>query len=381
MSPARLFALATLLAAAQPAPAGARAPAAAPDDDAPVAAAQAARAYCEHVTAVAASEGALLRAPWLFSTFGTLRGSSTLDADVNAGGVERELSLRLQAGLGFSPTRYYLAGLLDDQAKAECERHRAEEELRAYGNSGGGVSAAALSAKIEVLRDALPRAEALLEQSLDALEASRTTLQQHEALALRVDGLRERLAGAELERAAVPPAAGAEPPTGSFERLRRWTAEKQALASRLRRAGALSLTLRGGYDELFGVPQALPVFGSVSLEFNPGWFWQQGLDERAERAHADSVRADVLGQKQSLEAVARRLHAELAIVRRRSAEVKTALADIEQRSERLAAAGSSTAREYAEYIWFEAVRLRADDAFLREQLRALEGLTRSAGSP
>lgn len=374
MSRRRILGLGTLLLAAPLAPAWAQAPAA-------EAAAPAARAYCEHVAAIAASEGALLRAPWLFSTFGTLRGSSSLDADVNGGAVERELSLRLQAGLGFSPTRYILAGLLDDQAQAECERHRAEEELRSYG-SAGGVPPAALKAKIEVLRDALPRAEALLTQSLDALEASRTTLQEHEALALRVDGLRERLAAAELELAASPPVAeSAEPPAGSFERLRRWTAKKQAVASSLRRAGALSLTLRGGYDELFGVPQDLPVFGSVSLEFNPGWFWQHGSDARAERAHAESVAADGREQKQGLAALARQLDAQLAIVRRRRAEVKRALADMEQRGERLEAAGSATAREYAAYIWFEAVRLRADDAFLREQARALEGLTGSGRQP
>ncbi|HTV25657.1 MAG TPA: hypothetical protein VMG12_43475 [Polyangiaceae bacterium] len=341
--------------------------------------AHAASAYCEHVNAVAASEGALLRAPWLFSTFGTLQGSSALDAGVSAGGdFTRDLTWRLQAGLGFSPTRYYLAGLLDDQAKAECERHRAEEELRAYGNGGRGVGRAALEAKIAVLREALPRADELVKKSLDALEASRTTVQEHEALALRVDALRERLASAELELAALAPAdADGGPPAGSFERLRRWTAEKQAVASSLRRAGALSLTLRGGYDELFGVQQDVPVFGSVSLEFNPGWFWQAALDERAERAHAESVEADVLGRKQSLDALARQLEAELAIVQRRQREVKAALGDLEQRLERLEAAGSATAREYAEYIWFEQVRLRADDAFLREQGRALGRLTGS----
>jgi hypothetical protein len=361
-----------LAAAALVAPAGAGAQSAAGTPDS--------AAYCEHVAAVASSEGALLRAPWLFSTFGTLRGSSALDADAAGGDLDRELSLRLQAGLGFSPTRYYLAGLLDDQAQAECERHRAEAELRAYGSGGRNAPRAALEAKIEVLRDALPRAGALLQKSLDALEASRTTVQEHEALALRVDGLRERLAAAELELAALPPDLGAaEAPAGSFERLRRWTARKQAVASSLRRAAALSLTLRGGYDELFGVRQDLPVFGSVSLEFNPGWFWQRSSDERAERAHAESVEADVLGQQQSLAALARQIDAELTTLRRRSAEVKTALADLERRRERLEAAGSSTAREYTDYIWFEAVRLRADDAFLREQVRALEALTRSGG--
>jgi cell division septum initiation protein DivIVA len=349
----------------------------APNAVAPARRADTARAFCDYVSNVAASEGALLRAPWLFSSFGTASGTSVLDPDGTASPevIDRDLSLRLQAGLGFSPTRYYLAGLLADQASAECERHRAEEEIRAFGANGGSVARAALEAKIRVLEQALPEAERLVRAGLDALEASRTTLQEQGALELRVDDLRRELAEAELELAALPETRATTSPRGSFERLRRWTAEKQAVAARLRRAGALSLTLRGGYDELFGVPQQLPLFGSVTLEFNPGWFWQSALDARAERAHAESVEAEVLGQKANLAALARRLEAELAIWKRRRAEVKTRLADSSQRRERLLAAGSAAAREYSEYVWFEEVRLRADEAFLDEQVRALTRLT------
>jgi hypothetical protein len=338
------------------------------------------RAYCDYVTSVADSDGALLRAPWLFSSFGTLRGTSSADSDVLDASTGDELVLRLQAGVGFSPTRYFLAGLLDQQARAECERHRAGAELRTLGASQQGVTRAALEAKIEVLESALPDAERMLRASLDRLEASRTTLQEHGALELRVDGLREKLATASLELAALP---RAEPVSadvsGSFERLRRWTAAKEAVASRLRRAGALSLTLRGGYDELLGVPQSLPIFASVALEFNPGWFWQRSADERAERAHAEAVEADVLGQRQSLAAVAQQLAAQLVVIRRRLAEVRTSLGDLRERRARLEAAGSAAAREYAEYVWFDEVRWRADEAFLAEQLATLQRLTASGG--
>jgi len=340
----------------------------------------ASRAYCDYVTAVAASDGALLRAPWVFSSFGTLRGTSSVDSDIVGGSPGDELVLRLQAGLGFSPTRYYLAGLLDEQAHAECERQRAEAEIRALGTSEHGITRAALQAKIEVLESALPEAMRMLKKSLDELEASRTTVQEHGALELRVDALRERLAAASLELAALPTAPESSNVSGSFERLRRWTAAKQAAASRVRRAGALSLTLRGGYDELLGVPQSLPIFGSVALEFNPGWFSQRSADARAERAHAESVEAQVLGQRQSLAAVSERLAAELLVVRRRLGEVRTSLGDLRERRARLEAAGSAAAREYAEYVWFDDVRWRADEAFLAEQLAMLERLTASTGA-
>jgi hypothetical protein len=335
------------------------------------------------VTAVAASEGALLRAPWLFSSLGTLRGAGALDAEaIVAADRERELTLRFQAGLGFSPTRFHRAGLLDAQAQAECERRGAEEDIRALGTSAGGMTRTALGAKIAVLREALPKAEGLAQRSLDELDASRTTLQEHHALELRVDEIRQRLATAELDLAALPEA---EELTGDardpFERLRRWSAEEQAVASQLRRAEALSLTLRGGYDELVGVPQQLPIFGSISLELNPGWLFQRGHDAAAEEAHAEALEVGVQGRRESLAALVRRLQAELSVVRRRLREVRTSLADLEHRRERLEAAGSSAAREYAEYIWFDVVRLRADEAQLAEQLATLGRLIGSGEPP
>jgi hypothetical protein len=336
-----------------------------------------ARAYCEYVTERAASEGALWRAPWLFSSFGTARGST--DAFVDDSLVSSELIWRLQAGLGFSPTRFYQAGLLAEQARAECERYRAEQELRALATRPDGVTSEALSAQIEVLERALPDAERMIEQSLDELEASRTTVREHSALVLRVDELRQRLAAITLERAALPPTSPGSPPPGSaFERLRSSSARQQAAASSLRQAGAVQLTLRGGYDKLFGVAQDVPVFGAVALELNPGWFWQRAHDERAERAHDELLQTERSNGQVSLAELRQRLGAELRVVRRRRAEVNAVLGDLSSRLERLQAEGGTSAREYAEYLWFDVVRLRADAARLERQLETLERVT--AGS-
>lgn len=336
------------------------------------------RAHCEYVTAVAGSQGALWRSPWLLSSFGTLRGGA--DDDVAQAGDE--LVWRLQLGLGFSPTRFIQASLLDDQARAECDRYRAEEELRALATNPDGVTSAGLSAKIEVLEQAMPEAEALLEQSTSALEQSRTTLQEHAALSLRVDDLRQRLADASLQRAALPPAAS-KPRAGSsvFARLRSASARKEDAAAGLRQSQAVQLTLRGGYDKLFGVAQDLPVFGQVALELSPGWFWQRAYDERAERAHAELVVADRSRAELGLGDLRRRLLAELAIVRRRESEVGAVLGDLSSRLERLDAESGGSAREYAEYLWFDVVRLRADQALLVRQRETLERATGGGESP
>lgn len=341
----------------------------------------ASRAYCEHVSNVASSEGALWRSPWLLSSFGTLRGSgdSALDEGVQGGD---DLVWRLQLGLGFSPTRFIQASLLDDQARAECERYGAEQELRALAVNPDGVTAAGLSAKIEVLEQAMPEAERLLEQSASALDGSRTTLQEHAALSLRVDELRQRLADAAMQRAALPPAP--ERPkarTSAFARLRSSSARKEDAAAGLRQSQAIQLTLRGGYDKLFGVEQQQPYFGQVALELNPGWFWQRGHDERAERAHAALVVADRSRAELSLGDLRKRLVTELGIVRRREAEVGAVLEDLSSRLERLDAESGGSAREYAEYLWFDVVRLTADKALLERQRETLELATAAGDEP
>lgn len=339
-------------------------------------------AYCEHVRGVAGSEGALVRSPWLFSTFGTLRGGSLLDAEGVASGATSELTLRLQAGLGFSPTRWYRADLIVERAAAECERYRAELELRQLLSPLDGAMRSALDAKTKVLSAALPEAERLLAESSQKLDAARTTLAEHGALSLRVDDIRRSLAEARLALAALPPAAGGGSPAAAvFERLRRWEARRQDLEGSLRKSGALELSLRGGYDELVNVEQSLPVFGSVTLEINPGWLWQGAEEERARQGHAEWIEARTLGAELSLAGAARQLEAQLAISSQREAELGTSLGDLELRLERLQNLESRQGREYAEYLWFDVVRLRAERAFFAERIRVLRRATASLRGP
>jgi hypothetical protein len=349
----------SLLLAAE---AGPRAAAAAPSDEA--------GAYCEYVESSAASESAVLRSPWLFSSFGTVQGSLGADEVASLPG-QRALWLRLQAGVGVSPTRVYQAGLLKDRAAAECERYRARHEIVAL-LTPGALNRSALEARSKVLAAAMPRAEELLVESARLLEASRTTLQEHSARLLRVDGLRRALSDLRMQLAALPAEAGyAGAGTGSFERLRRSEAQKQAVEASLRRAAAVDVTLRGGYDEILGVPQALPVFGAVSLEFRPGWFWQRESEDRAARAHRAWVDSQLVGTNASMLQAREQLKAELSVAEHRLSDVSTLLADLELRLERAEQTQSRQARDYAEYIWFDVVQAKAENAFLTEQVRSL----------
>jgi hypothetical protein len=279
------------------------------------------------------------------------------------------------AGVGFSPTRYYQAGLVDERASAECERYRAERDLGAVLGSGDGVPRAAFEAKAKILRDALPRAEQLLAESRRQLEGSRTTLREHTALVLRLDALRRALSDNELAVANLPPAPEGASAEGAFARLQRSEARREAAEANLRRAAALSFSLRGGYDELFGVEQQTPVFGNASLEFNPGWFWQIGDEERARRAHSTWREARSAGTRSNLDQAATEVRARLRLLREREQGLGSTLAELEPRLTRLESVTGTEAREYHDELWFEVVRLRADHAGLRAQIRALREAT------
>jgi hypothetical protein len=284
--------------------------------------------------------------------------------------------------MGFSPTRWHRADLIQERAAAECERYRAERDLRHLSSPLDSATRSGLDAKTAVLKEALPEAERQLLESTERLDAGRTTLAEHGALSLRVDDLRRSLAEARLALAALPPETGGGSPAAAvFERVRRWEARRQELEGSLRKVGALELTLRGGYDELVNVEQRLPVFGSVTLEVNPGWLWQHSEEERARRAHAEWIETRTLGAELSLAGAARQLEAQLAISSQREAELRTMRSDLELRLERLRDMEGRQAREYADYLWFDVVRLRAEQAFFAERIRVLRRATASLRGP
>lgn len=327
-------------------------------------------AYCRHVVHRASSVSARLYSPTLFSTFGVLRGSP-VDPEGLANPAP-DLVLNFRAGIEVSPTRMYAGALLEEQARADCGRQRAElalQELpREHYDEGP-----ALAAQAEVLRGAALAAREILAASQDKLSASRTTLQAYTATRLRVEAQQRLLAEVDARLARLPQRANAPAaPKQVFEAVRFWEGRRQAVEGSLRRLESVEVALRGGYNELLSVPQDLPIFASVNVGFSPGWFWQKAAERESASARRDWVEARLERVRASLRATGERLGRESSVAQRRLEELSASLADLELRYDELKGVRTSTAEELMEYLWFDLVRLRAERAYAHGQVQMLQ---------
>jgi hypothetical protein len=329
-----------------------------------------ASAYCRHVQNSADSTSALLSSPRVFSSFGLLHGTP-LDPEGLATG-DGDLVLNFRAGVEVSPTRMYTGTLLRQQAAAECERHRAELALEALSLEPEDERRA-LAAKAEVLRGAMSVAEGILADSQAKLASSRTTLQAHAATRLRVEAHKRLLSDIDAQLARLPnPASRQTEPKQVFDALRHWESRREAADASLRRLESVEVGLRGGYNELFSVPQSLPIFASVNVGFAPGWFWQKQAEEQSAQARRDWVEAKIERARAALRDSSERLARQLQVAQRQLQEVSASLADLELRYTELQAVKTSLAQDVMEYLWFELVRLRAERAYAQTEVQSLE---------
>jgi hypothetical protein len=329
--------------------------------------------HCRHVTSVAASESALLWSPRMFSRFGLMRGSAVSDDGFDP--VSRQPQWNLQAGVDLSPTRMYAGALVEARARAECRRYGAElviEDLQAALVADEGAPWAARAA---VLRVALPRAEERVAQSSAELEASRVSLQQHGVTLSRRDALQEALMEAEFQRASLARARDPSPRSASFEEsaeeLRRWEARTEELDARLRRVGGVGVSLRGGYDRVFGAEQSLPVFASVNVELVPGRLWQPARDRDGALARARSVERRLQGVRMLVTDVAERVAQKLDLAEQRLAQVDARWVALQAQHDELQQVRTPAALAFIEHTWFALVNVEADRAFARARVQGL----------
>lgn len=329
-------------------------------------------AYCRYVSAVADSGGALLLSPWIFANGGTVLGSDPLqDSTVRQDTVKP----RVQVGVGLSPTRMLRATTTRDLARAQCKLYAtaartAFETANLFRRDApsGIESAAALRAKIQVLSAAAQQGHALLDGLRRKLEASLATVEEYGTLALKVNALEHELGDAELALAALPPRSS----VGAWKRARaeglRAESEVEQAESSLRKSQAFEIILRGGYDQIFGVEQKIPVFGLATVRFSPGWFFQGPAEARAARARREwAERRDMAGTPEFVSMLRSQLNAATS----RLGVVQVTLADLESRRELVKGVPGEHAQRYAEFLWLELAELRAERAYLDEQIKEL----------
>jgi len=329
-------------------------------------------AYCTFTESVAKSESAVLFSPQLFLDYGVVNGN---DVTTGAGGVtSAPPTERLTFGARYSLVAGLVRGIFNRQrASADCERHRAESGLsRFLVENREQVSPAALDAKLAVLRSAMPRAQDVLGKLRTSVERSHATVEELEATQVRVDDLEASLQQAETLRAGLPERTNQPSPE---ELLRRHRVADEAVGhyeARLRMTEAFDVQLRGGYDRFFGLRDDLPLFGVLSITINPAVFYQPFAESDAARARARVVRLENDAVEQKAELLASRLRALLAGERRRLGEVKILLADVEGRIHAIESIESDKLRRFRESMWFDWVKLKAEQEFLRVHVAELQ---------
>ncbi|RKH06152.1 hypothetical protein D7X74_33990 [Corallococcus sp. CA047B] len=335
-----------------------------------------AQGYCERVRGTSRAEAALELAPEVFASIGAVNAG-----DAQGGSDETPLGspkLRLTAGLGYDFVGLYRGHTLRSRAEAECRRYQALAALQGAVQQGTRLGeTAALQARARALAESLPRAETLVSQLRDELRDGGATLEELNAVQVRLDHLRTLARDTEQAQArlALEPGLAEGQDLGALL-LAFESADDQveALSGGLRKARAWRLSVRGGYDEVFNVDQDTPLFGQLTLGYNLGNLWQGRANAQAREGRRQETRDAVEGAPRQV----RQLLGELRITeqgeQQRLREVSTLVSDLEGQLREVERLETRQVRRFRDYLLLELARLKAEQAYLGAHLKTLQSL-------
>jgi hypothetical protein len=329
-------------------------------------------AYCTFTNGVAKSESAVLLAPQLFLDYGVVNGN---DVTTGSGGLtSAPATQRLTFGVRYSLVAGLARGVFDRQrAQADCERYRAESSLsRFLVENREGVSPGSLDAKLAVLRAALPRAQEVLRNLRANVDHAHATVEELEATQVRVDDLETTLMSAEVLRAGLTSRSSMPAPEELLRRHREADGEVLKYEARMRLTQAFDIQVRGGYDRFFGLRDQLPLFGVFSIVLSPAIFAMPSFESDAARAKAHVIAHENDSVEQKAELLESRMRALCVGERRRLGEVRVLLADVEGRIHTIESIESDKLRRFRESLWFDWVKLKAEQEFLRVHVGELQ---------
>jgi hypothetical protein len=367
----------TLRAGAQTAPP----PQATPNADAPEVASSErdAATYCEFVKGVADSQAFPTLLPTAFVTGGIVSGED-LTGTPQAGFTLLGPSWRLIAGGSYSISGLYRGLSLRAGAEAECKRHKAVSQLFAFLESNHeGMTRASLEARLAALDEALPHAEELLNTAKAQMLQSRLSVEQLEALQVKVEALRTqagetRASIGALARAPAPPT---EPIRDVLRERDEAEADAQRYEARVRVSQAWDVNFKGGYDQTYGTGFAyVPVFALATVSVNLGIVFAPAAENRALAGRVGASRAELFGPSDRVNQAIAQLGAVRDAERKRAEETRVLLADLETRYKSLQSVPGAKVEEYAQYVWFDLVTTRANHAFYEAHIKDLDRLLR-----
>jgi hypothetical protein len=322
--------------------------------------------YCDYVEGVAAANSAVLFAPTVYGQFGLVEQSAGAVApDTQSGG------LRLILGMRVSLDGIYKGLATRDRARADCRRHTALEQVR------GETTYQALDARVQVLDKALVESEKILAETSKDFEARRTTAQEATATRLRVEELRQLATQARREMSLLPQPSAAL--GGALDRFQRADDAVEKLEGKLRRAQAFDVSVRVGFDQFLdrqdGNPS--PYFAVVVLGVNLGAIFQGKANDRAAAGRQRLVRSG--RDPVAADASADRVRALIETQTLRAEQVAALEADLAKQIQTLDRLGGEDSKRYRQTVWFEWIKIRAEEAYLVAHLKALREVMGAGG--
>ena len=340
--------------------------------------------YCEFVKGTADSQALATMLPTAFVTGGVVSGED-LTGTPQTGFTLLGPSWRIIAGGSYSISGLYRGLSLRAGAEAECRRHKSISQLFAFLESNhDGMTRAALGAKLLVLDEALPHADELLGSARAQLMQSRLSVEQLEALQVKVESLRTLAAEtrAALGALARTPAPPTEPINDVLRERDEAEADAERYDARVRVSQAWDVNFKGGYDQTYGTGFAyVPVFALATVSVNLGIVFAPSAENRALAGRVGGSRAELFGPSDRVNQAIAQLAALRDAERKRIEETRVLLAELETRYKSLQAVPGEKVQEYAQFVWFDLVSTRADHAFFEAHVRDLDRLLGRGSAP
>jgi hypothetical protein len=328
-------------------------------------------AYCKYLHGIADSDRALQMWPTLFASGGLVN-------PVDVSGASASPAPRLTAGASYSFGSLYRGGAIGDRADAECATYRRFQELLGFiARNKEGLSEGALLARAKVYDDALPAAVAKVEAARTHAKEGRSTVEDVLTLESKLDALRLASIVAKQKAAEVSVTSASEdkPLPELLSAYMQTEKHAEEAEASVRKSFGWDVSVRGGYDQVFGVGQKVPAFALATVSVNMGLLFQGSGNEAAIQARPVAARWSIEGGGQPAVDAVRKLR-EVGIAEAARLEiVNQNVTTMEAREKAARAIENEKAQIFADYIFFDLVQARAEQAFLRAHLAHIATLT------
>lgn len=312
--------------------------------------------YCDYVEGKANAEAALQFSPELIGSVGYVeQPDAVINPDASSKG------LRLIAGVRYKVSGIYEGIATRERGKADCRRHRAFEQVR------GETASRAISARLKVLDEALVEAEKLLRTDEADFAARRTTAQEATTTRVRVEELRQLAADDHRQLSVLPPPSEA-PLAGALQTYRNADAEVEANEAKLRRAQAIDVSVRFGFDEYAERENPSPYFAVLSVGLNLGVLFQGPANKRAAAGREKLVQS---GRGPGVEGTVDELRTTLEVESKREQESAALLKELQRQVDALNRIGGEESKRYRQTVWFEMVKAKAQHAYLEAHVQSI----------